>query len=678
MKRSNISWTKGIGKQTFHASITIYLTLMLVLVMALICTLIESGRVSAMNARLQSISYMAADSCFAEYAEPLFSEYGVMFLWCDEEELIEKYNAYIAGNLSLEGTGARNDIELYGMQHIDSTCQEITWATDRNGEVFAEQVETYMKYHLAENVLEKILSKLGIFEQSDHVQYFLDKIQDYKKIFVKVEDAVSKIQTKIDKIKDLAANPKGILTEMKQILDEYEADPDDSLTASFSREMNELRQTKKDLTDCLEDIRKETKKYYDSMADAKVKVDEIEEELEEEKESYDEEVYQTIKEEVDDIRTKSADTDADYYHVIENETLTTTYIGKLNELDSFFSATQSALSEENLTDYQNLVSVYQEKFADFDVNSLGVDLEVLQVNAEDDGFIDAIYDLLSSGLLTFLAGEVSEKEIDTSALPSVTVGKVSAEDTDQEQESLLSLAANKALFSEYVIEHLGNYLHTKENSALDYEAEYVLGGKKSDQENLSSVIGKLVLIRSGMNLISLLKDAKKKAETYELATAIIGFTGQPILIKIAQLLIIGAWSVAESFADVKVLLQGNKVATIKGEADWNLSLEGIRNFTADSISGKDCEKGLGYEDYLRILLLMQNRTKQYFRTMDVLQANMCANENERFRFKDSIDAVSLKVRYHANILFPTLPLANKVLSISKGRYLFQYVQEYQY
>ncbi|MBO4835354.1 MAG: hypothetical protein J5483_04505 [Lachnospiraceae bacterium] len=678
MKRSNNSLTKNKKKETVHASITIYLTLMLVLVMALICTLIESGRVSAMNARLQSISYMAADSCFAEFAEPLFSDYGVMFLWCDEEELIEKYNAYVAGNLSLEGSGARNDIELYGMQHIDSVCTDITWATDRNGEVFAEQVETYMKYHLTENILEKLLSKLGIFEQSDQVQYFLDKIQDYKKIFVKVEEAVTKIQTKIDKAKDLAANPKGILAKMQQILNEYEEDPDESLPTAFMQEMNELRQTKKDLTDCLEDIRKETKNYYDSMADAKVKVDEIDEELEEKKENYNEEVYQTIKEEVDDIRTKSADTDADYYHVIENETLTNTYIGKLNELDSFFSATQSALSEENLTDYQNLVTAYQEKFADFDVNSLGVDLEVLQVAAEDDGFIDEIYDLLSSGFLTFLAGEVSEKKTDTTAFPSVTVGKVSAEDTDQEKESLLSLAANKALFSEYVIEHLGNYLHAKEGSVLDYEAEYVLGGKKSDQENLSSVIGKLVLIRSGMNLISLLKDAKKKAETYELATAIIGFTGQPILIKIVQLLIIGAWSVAESFADVKVLLQGNKVATIKKEADWNLSLEGIRNFTTDSIAGKDCEKGLGYEDYLRILLLMQNRTKQYFRTMDVLQANMCANENERFRFKDSIDAVSLQVRYRANVLFPTLPLANKVISISKGTYLFQYIQEYQY
>ena len=116
-----------IIKRKSRSSITIYLTLMLVLVMALICTLIESGRVSAMNARLRSITYMAADSCFAEFAEPLFSDYGVMFLWCDEAEFTEKFNSYVTHNLSLDGTEARNDITLYGMQHVQTECSDITW-----------------------------------------------------------------------------------------------------------------------------------------------------------------------------------------------------------------------------------------------------------------------------------------------------------------------------------------------------------------------------------------------------------------------------------------------------------------------------------------------------------------------------------------------------------------------
>ena len=665
-----------IIKRKCRSSITIYLTLMLVLVMALICTLIESGRVSAMNARLRSITYMAADSCFAEFAEPLFSDYGVMFLWCDEAEFTEKFNSYVTHNLSLDGTEARNDITLYGMQHVQTECSDITWATDQNGEVFARQVESYMKYHLAEEAVEKLLEHTSFFEQSEHIQHFMDRIQDYKKIFIKVEDHVSNIQKKIEKAKDLAADPKGIFNELEKLLDQYDENAD--VQADFSRRVNDLRKTGKEISECLTDINKETKKYYESVAEAKVKVDEIEEELEEKKESYDKEVYNVIKEEVDDIKTKSADTNADYYHVIENETTVNAYLSKLEGLDQFCAFAQTPLSEDNLSEYKKQTAFYRDQFSDFDLGALSVALNMEQTAQEDDGFLDAINEIFSSGFLGFLAGEVSEKETDQTSFPSITVGKVAAEDTEEEKESLLNLAANKALFTEYILEHLGNYRETKENSVLDYEAEYVLGGKKADKDNLSSVIGKIVLIRSGLNLISLLQDGEKRTETYALASGIIGFTGQPVLIKIVQLLIISAWSAAESLTDVKALLEGKKVPILKKADDWNLSLEGIKNFSEEMITGKDCKHGLTYEDYLRVLLLMQNRKKQYFRTMDILQANMCANENENFRFKDSIAAVAVRTEYVANILFPTLPPAGRILRVHKGRYLFHYEQEYQY
>ncbi len=665
-----------IIKRKCRSSITIYLTLMLVLVMALICTLIESGRVSAMNARLRSITYMAADSCFAEFAEPLFSDYGVMFLWCDEAEFTEKFNSYVTHNLSLDGTEARNDITLYGMQHVQTECSDITWATDQNGEVFAKQVESYMKYHLAEEAVEKLLEHTSFFEQSEHIQHFMDRIQDYKKIFIKVEDHVSNIQKKIEKAKDLAADPKGLFNELEKLLDQYDENAD--VQADFSRRVNDLRKTGKEISECLTDINKETKKYYESVAEAKVKVDEIEEELEEKKESYDKEVYNVIKEEVDDIKTKSADTNADYYHVIENETTVNAYLSKLEGLDQFCAFAQTPLSEDNLSEYKKQTAFYRDQFSDFDLGALSVALNMEQTAQEDDGFLDAINEIFSSGFLGFLAGEVSEKETDQTSFPSITVGKVAAEDTEEEKESLLNLAANKALFTEYILEHLGNYRETKENSVLDYEAEYVLGGKKADKDNLSSVIGKIVLIRSGLNLISLLQDGEKRTETYALASGIIGFTGQPVLIKIVQLLIISAWSAAESLTDVKALLEGKKVPILKKADDWNLSLEGIKNFSEEMITGKDCKHGLTYEDYLRVLLLMQNRKKQYFRTMDILQANMCANENENFRFKDSIAAVTVRTEYVANILFPTLPPAGRILRVHKGRYLFHYEQEYQY
>ena len=121
--------------------------------------------------------------------------------------------------------------------------------------------------------------------------------------------------------------------------------------------------------------------------------------------------------------------------------------------------------------------------------------------------------------------------------------------------------------------------------------------------------------------------------------------------------VIAAWALAESMLDARALLRGDKVVTIKGGDDWYLSLEGIKNFSADSASDSDSDKGLTYEDYLRLLFLMQNRQTQYYRTMDMIQADLCLNENQAFRMKDCIAAARISVNYKAGRLFAGIPSA---------------------
>lgn len=675
-------------KTQWRASITIYLTLMLVLVMALICTLVESGRVSTINSKLRSITYMAADSCFAEFAEPLFSQYGVSFLWSDEKEFIDKFNNYVSQNLTLAGTAAGNDLALYKINYGGSELTDITWATDENGKIFAEQVVEYMKSRMTQTVIEKILSNIGLFEQSDQISGFMDKIQEYRGIFLEVEKSVSGIKEKIDKAKNLANNPKNILQDLKRSINDYEEQGSESYTQQFRAGISELKQTKDELTDCLEAINDETEKYYASVSKAKTAVDDLEGELKEKETVYDKEVYEIIAEEISDIKTKSADTDADYYQVYENADITSEYIRELNMLNAFIAEGEKGLTQENAEELKAEISGYEEVFTNYNLDKLGVNFENVSVESESDDFLDAIEDLFEGGILQFIAGEISDKEIDTSQVPSRNINKSSEKDNadrtdskndrEEDNENLIEVGIEKGLFSEYVIELFGNKLNEKENTALGYEAEYIISGKKTDKENLESIINKIILIRMGLNFISLLKDSAKKAETYALATSIIGFTGQPLLIKIVQLLIMSAWTMAESMIDVKVMLEGKKIATIKSGEEWNLSLTGLKNFVPDSIEGVNSENGMGYEAYLRILLLMENRTKLYLRTMDIIQANMCRNENEKFRFKDSIQAIKIKASYNAPRLFVSLPIASNVLLLGDGGYSFCIEQQYKY
>ena len=54
----------------------------------------------------------------------------------------------------------------------------------------------------------------------------------------------------------------------------------------------------------------------------------------------------------------------------------------------------------------------------------------------------------------------------------------------------------KVLFQQYLMEHLGSYISPSE-AGLHYQLEYLLAGKKSDQENLKAVAKRLLLIREG-------------------------------------------------------------------------------------------------------------------------------------------------------------------------------------
>ena len=101
------------------------------------------------------------------------------------------------------------------------------------------------------------------------------------------------------------------------------------------------------------------------------------------------------------------------------------------------------------------------------------------------------------GPLDFFAETISGKKTDAADLPSAAFGKAKAE---KEETSFADQTAQKALFCEYIREHFNCFTEKKRETVLDYEMEYILGGKKNDRDNLSHVVTELVLLRIGMNM----------------------------------------------------------------------------------------------------------------------------------------------------------------------------------
>lgn len=672
-------------KNGAKASITIYMSLVLVLTLALLCTLCESGRVSAIEARLRSIMFMAADSVFAGYAEPLFEEYGVMFLWMDEEEITDRFEGFVAANLSAEGLDYIGSTDLYGMSLRSCSLTGLTKATDQGGKVFLDQASEFMEYMLAEELAAKLLENVGIFNQSDKVDKFMDKVESFAETFKKVEKSVSKIKTTIDKLKAIARDPKLLLEQMQGSLEQYAISGDESDRKDFDKVLQELKKTKNQMEGYMQDIKSQTDKYYEYVEEAHEAIDELEDDLGQVAPELEDDVYEAVNEQVTDLKQKSADSGYDYYKVGRNLTVTDGYLKDLSQLDDLFDKVKEIekadAEEEEASEEERLrgvVKEYEEKFSGFNVDNLWVDYNSGAIEEESDGFIAGIKRLFNKGILGFVAGDVSEKKIETSQLPSKTVKK---DGKDDEKENLLEAGAKKALFGEYILDYFGNFTNVLDETALDYEAEYVLGGKPTDEQNLSVVVAEIVGLRTGCNLISLLKSPQKKEETLALATSLVGFVGQPIVIKVMQILLIATWALAESMMDVKALLSGHKIKTIKDADDWYISLAGLKNFGADSLSAETdvkAEAGLDYEAYLRILLLMQGQRNQTLRTMDMVQADICLRTNKSFRFEECASAASFAAEFEAPRLFVAMPIVTGPFGESEGSYVYQMSQEYAY
>ena len=665
---------KSVSLPKLKSSITIYLSLMLVVIIALICTLIESGRVSAVNARLRSITYMAADSVFAEFAQPVFDQYGVMLLWMDEEEFAGSFQDYVIKNLNINETGAGFDLDLYGMQYTGSEVKTTKWVIDNGAQPFADQVTDYMKIHAIEGIAETLLSRSDFFEQTETVRELMGNLNQYQQDFADVENKVTDLYTETQRLKDLSENPKTFLEEIDQLLTRYE-NGDDSAAEEYSGKKQALSDSKEELSKTLTSMEEKTHDYYQAVTEAKDSLTAMKEEFDLDQTKYDPEIYQAVHSKLQEIEDLGGEEGQIYSDVTSNLEAMRTYQTNLNGLDSYFAMTQEPLTKENAGYYRQLTEQYQDQLSGLELSQIGEGALDTSGPKASGAFIRNINKTYQAGLLDLFADGISDKSVDKSAFPS---GTGNNEQSTDEEEGFVDKTTEKALFCEYIREHFGCYTHVKPDSALDYEAEYILNGKDNDRDNLSATVLKLVLLRSGTNLISLLMDSEKQAAIHELAISIIGSTGQIYLIKIVEMLTNLVWALAEAMVDVRSLLHGKRIALLKQSDDWFFSLEGIQNFSEDEIAVIDNEGGLNYEEYLLTLLLTQTRQKQRFRTMDIIQANMCKNENEQFRIKDCLVGVGVEVTYTANSVFSALPVVRRTVASGGGTYSFQFLQNYTY
>ena len=238
-------------------------------------------------------------------------------------------------------------------------------------------------------------------------------------------------------------------------------------------------------------------------------------------------------------------------------------------------------------------------------------------------------------------GEISDKTIDYSDLADTCVSGSCGGD------GISNIDIRQALVSEYIISRYAGYTDYIEKNGqqtgyiekkdravgrlLNYEIEYILCGRQSDKDNLNEVLFKLVLIREGLQLL--------------------GYTGNMVLIKAAQYFIMSIWAYAESVMELRELYAGESIATVKNADNWITDINtvissgaaGLKTslFSDKNKAGKETGSTAGYNsldymDYMRILLLIKDRTARNAGIMSAMEMVMIALGHEDFRMKEYI------------------------------------------
>ena len=203
------------------------------------------------------------------------------------------------------------------------------------------------------------------------------------------------------------------------------------------------------------------------------------------------------------------------------------------------------------------------------------------------------------------------------------------------------------LFHEYIIRYSGRYGALKEGSLLQYQTEYVIAGKDKDEENLKNVAMTLSGLREVANVIYL-NNCPPKLDAVKIVAKVLAYAiFTPEAEELFKASMIMGWAYLESIYDVKVLLAGGKVPLMKEDKDWHYDLDSI--FTTVNMEVKDKhQKGMAYQDYLRVLLYLGNQEKIAFRFMDLIEMDIRATEgNEAFRMDGCIESIGVQAVFES-------------------------------
>lgn len=597
-----------------QASVTVFLSMILICIVSLMCALLQSARMAGSGWYLQTALNSSLDSLMSKYHREAWEQYHIFLLEADgKEKLEQEISEYLEQYFSSD--------TVYGMNKKKLEVADMAMVTDKRGEPLEREILDYMKY--------------GIWTETEK-EMNLEELAET----IRSADGIAAVKTSYQISSDHAFRLEETLEEIRESLEKQKQYAEEGKRELKGCQGRAFIKTGKKLAGELERMPILTENYNRAAELLEADLDKAEREAEQRREDIGEKAWELIKSQIDPYRSytdKEGERRGEVERIkaaaMENRGITDAAVEMAEEVQEYIDSWEAddeddELDEEELWD--DVLSVFSRCQISAPSYRKGIaDRKRLNV-------LEKISKMASKDLLDLTLPEdvkPSVQKMDMSEFPSGGGEGYEAGIRLSEAGEL----AERALISEYAAAHFLKFQAEEgeeDRNRLLYEQEYLLNGKKRDRDNLHQMVKKLIGIREGMNLLSILEDSEKRSEARLLAASLTGAASATPITDIVAFFIMGVWAFAESMEDVRTLLRGERVPLIKDSSDWKLDLDELFHFVdnQEEIHDSGGKTGLDYSQYLKGFFLIQDPAQRNERMLDMMQYNL-SRKQKSFRMK---------------------------------------------
>lgn len=639
------------------AGITVFLSLTLLIIMALLGTMVEVTRGKVCRVYGRRILRSATDSLLTEYSRPLYEEYHLFFIEDAGKSFEQSIAEYAADALEVKGVLAEGT-DLYDGTLTNVTTEQKKYMGDDGGAELKRQIADYMKRSIASDALDQFRGEMEPVEGIGESASEIDKKAKEEKEAAELDEKLLELMKQIDGVEYLDGAISGNTYFVKMFY------------------CGECRAEDFGITE--DSVWRVVKKYV-------VNVDEMLEQAAEDttqKNEFLKQVEQAAKK-AEQALGVVKDLGGDSSKLNLGGDAVSFLASDLRILRETKNRLEKSLTKEQVSELKQLWKEYDTSGIIFDYSGIGE-----EGGAENP--MDSFKNAISGGLSKLVIKdpeEISKKKTEHADNYKKLYGKKDEEGEDYAKDvqdfageeevnlqgavkDIAGISMTDYLLFEYLKKFFSTVSHSvgKMEKRLDYEWEYIVCGEGSDKENLEQVINRLVLVRTVVNTALILTSSSKRETAYAAALAVVGFTGLEPLVRFTQTLFIVLWGMSESLVDVAALLQNKKVPLLKTEKDMVVEFADLYQISHQFIMDKvkrfpdSGGNGFGYEQYLMLFMLVNGSSATCCRMMDLMEWNIKDNYFKGFNLGICVSSFCVKGAFSFSTKFFRLPFIQNVVN----------------